>query len=111
MLQPSRRAELRPFIADEVVVNGEKKSPEEYVEDFAQLDDTFPDYRWRVQRTVFETPWLAVHLRDSGTRRGPFHAAPRDGTVVTSDEFALYRIQDGRIHEVWVTVDNARLTR
>jgi len=88
-------AELRPFIADEVVVNGEPKSPDEYAEDLARLDDAFPDYRWRVQRTVFEAPWLAVQLRDSGTRRGPFHAAAGDGAVVTTDEFALYRIHGG----------------
>jgi len=88
-----------------------RRAPTSTPEDLARLDDTFPDYRWRVQRTVFETPWLAVQLRDSGTRRGSFRAAPGDGAVVTTDEFALYRIQDGRIHEVWVTADNERLTR
>jgi hypothetical protein len=50
-----------------------------------------------------------VHLADTGTRRQPFLGAPGDATVVTTDEFAMYRFAEERIAEVWVTADIARL--
>ena len=69
----------------------------------------FPDYRWEIQHTVFEHPWLAVHFHDRGTHLGPWRGVAPTGRTVTTDEFAMYRFDDGRIAEVWVTADNGRL--
>ncbi len=33
------------------------------------------------------------------------------GRRVTTQEFAMYRIEDGLIAEVWVTADNAELVK
>jgi predicted ester cyclase len=107
----NRRAweELRGYLAESILVNGMPRTQDEYLSDVAATTETFPDYQWRLVRAVVEGEWLAVHLRDAGTRRAPFLGAPGDATRVETQEFDMYRIMDGRIHEVEGTADNARL--
>jgi predicted ester cyclase len=107
----NRRAwdELGTFVADTVVVNGVRRTRAEYVADVRVTCETFPDYQWDLVRAIVERDWLAVHLRDTGTRVRPFLGAPGDGSRVETQEFDMYLIQDGLIHEVEGTADNARL--
>ena len=107
----NRRAweDLGRFVADTVMVNGRARTRREYVGDVMATVGVFPDYRWELRRVVLDGEWLAVHLHDVGTRAGAFLDAPGDGTRVQTDEFAMYRIIDGLIHEVEGTADNARL--
>lgn len=94
-------AEVGAHVADRVLVNGTERSREEYVGDVRTTTDRFPDYRWRLVRTVLEGEWLAVQLHDT---------ASADGVALQTDEFDLYRIVDGLIVELAGTADNARLT-
>jgi aspartyl-tRNA synthetase len=109
----NRRAwdELAGYVADCVLVNGASRSRHEYIEDIIATISVFPDYHWELRRVVVEGQWLAVHLRDTGRRRGEFLGAAGDGTKVQTDEFDMYRIVNGRIVEVEGTADNARLIR
>jgi predicted ester cyclase len=101
--------DLTPFLCDAVRVNGVERTARQYIDDLFEVHHAFPDYRWEIQRTVFEEPWPAVHLRDAGTHLGPWHGREPSGRAVSTDEFAMYRFEDDRIAEVWVTADNARL--
>jgi predicted ester cyclase len=103
--------ELPGYLADSVLVNGTSRSRREYIDDIRATISVFPDYRWELRRTVLEDQWLAVHLRDTGTRMADFLGAVGDGRKVETDEFNMYRIVDGLIVEVEGTADNARLTR
>jgi predicted ester cyclase len=107
----NRRAwqELPAYLAETILVNDTPRTQAEYVSDVIATTETFPDYRWRLVRAVVEGEWLAVHLHDVGTRVAPFLGAPGDGTRVETQEFDMYRILDGQIHEVEGTADNARL--
>jgi predicted ester cyclase len=97
------------FVADPVLVNGVTRSRSEYVAAVQHTISIFPDYRWELRRVVQQGEWLAVHLYDTGTRRGEFLGAEGDGSPVETDEFDMYRIVDGLIVEVEGTADNARL--
>jgi len=97
------------FVHDVVLVNGERRTREQYVDDIRHTVAVFPDYVWAIQRIVRQDPWLAVHLHDTGTRQQPFLGAPGDGSPVETDEFAMYRIVGGQVAELWGTADNARL--
>jgi predicted ester cyclase len=101
--------ELGRFVADTVIVNGRARTRAEYVADVRATVGVFPDDRWELRRLVHEGEWLAVHLHDVGTRASAFLDAPGDGTPVETDEFNMYRIVNGLIHEVEGTADNARL--
>lgn len=103
--------ELGGFVADSVLVNGVARSRREYIDDIRATLSVFPDYRWELRRVVLEGQWLAVHLRDTGTRVRDFLGAVGDGRKVETDEFNMYRIVDGLIVEVEGTADNARLSQ
>jgi len=92
-----------------VRVNSVVRTQREYVADLGVLLSAFPDYHWELVRAVVDGEWLAVHLVDTGTRRGAFHGAPADGSSVVTDEFAMYRWVDGLISEIEGTADNDRL--
>jgi len=102
-------AELMDLVGEHLVVNGKVRTAEEYVADLHLVVDAFPDYEWAVQRLVIEDPWISAHFKDSGTHQGPWLGRPPSGERVETDEFAMYRLEDGRIAEIWVTADNARL--
>jgi predicted ester cyclase len=101
--------ELEPYLCDVVLVNGSERTAAQYIADLQAVHEAFPDYRWNLQRVVYEKPWLAVHLADEGTHRGTWRGVPPSGRPVATDEFAMYRFEGDRIAEVWVTADNARL--
>jgi predicted ester cyclase len=101
--------ELEAFVADDVVVNGERQGLDGYVAGLQAVVDAFPDYRWDLRHLLVESPWIAAHFVDTGTHRGTFRDVPPTGRPVTTQEFAMYRVEDGRIAEVWVTADNAAL--
>jgi predicted ester cyclase len=55
-----------------------------------------------VRRLVADAPWIAVHLSDTGTHRGAaFLGVQPTGRSVAVPEFAFYRVDAGRIVEVW----------
>ncbi len=97
------------FVHLSVLVNGVRLTQQEYVADIKKTITVFPDYAWELRRAVEQPPWLAVHLHDTGTRHLAFLGAPGDQSAVVTDEFAMYRIVDQRIAELWGTADNARL--
>jgi predicted ester cyclase len=101
--------ELGPFLCDVVVVNGSERTAAQYIDDLFEVHRAFPDYRWELQRAVYENPWLAVHLVDHGTHLGTWRGVRPSGGPVSTDEFAMYRFEGDRIAEVWVTADNGRL--
>jgi aspartyl-tRNA synthetase len=103
--------ELAQYVAESVLVNGAVRSRREYIADIVSTIAAFPDYHWELKRAVVEGEWLAVRLRDTGTRARAFGAAPADGARVETDEFDMYRIVDGLIVEVEGTADNARLAQ
>ncbi|HET7399224.1 MAG TPA: ester cyclase [Intrasporangium sp.] len=104
-------ASVASFIHDRCLVNGRVRTSAEYVSDLEKVGVAFPDYRWELRRAVWEEPWLAVHLCDTGTHGGAWQGRPPTGRTVTTDEFAMYRFEAGRIAEVEVTADTGRLPR
>ena len=62
-----------------------------------------------LRRLFVDPPWLSAHFHDTGTHRGPFLGVPATGRRVRTQEFAVYRVEAGRIAEVWVAADNHAL--
>ncbi len=101
-----RFEELAGFVAQDVEVNGERQGLEGYVAGLRSVVDAFPGYRWDLRHLVVEADWMAAHFVDTGTHLGPFRGVQPTGRQVTTQEFAMYRVREGRIAEVWVTADN-----
>ena len=97
---------LGEFVAEDVVVNGEPVGLAGYREGLAAVVAAFPNYQWRIDHLIAEGDWLAARFADSGTHRGTFLGVPPTGKAIETQEFAFYRLEGGKIVEVWVTADD-----
>jgi predicted ester cyclase len=100
---------LAEFVADDVQVNGERQGLDGYIAGLQAVVTGFPDYRWDLRHLLIDGCWLAAHFIDTGTHQGTFLGIEGTGATVTTQEFALYRVHEQRIHEVWVTADDLSL--
>jgi aspartyl-tRNA synthetase len=91
------------------VIDGERRRRDDYAANLREWIEAFPDLRWELRHLLVDGDWIAGHFRVSGTHRGTFRGVPATGRGVTVRELALYRIEDGRIAEVWGTVDELGL--
>lgn len=104
-----RFGDLGEFVAADVRVDGRPSSRAEYARRLEAVVAAFPDYHWDLRHLLVDPPWLSAHFVDAGTHRGTFLGVPATGRRVTTQEFAVYRVDAGRIAEVWVTADDLRL--
>lgn len=101
--------ELAEFVHDDVVVNGVPVGLAGYAAGLRDVVHAFADYRWELRHLVADEQQIAVHLADTGTHTGTRWGIAPTGRRVWTDEFAHYRLADGRIAEVWVTADDLRV--
>jgi steroid delta-isomerase-like uncharacterized protein len=104
-----RFGDLVEFVARDVVTNGTERGLDVYVEGLRAVVRAFPDYRWEIRHLVIDSPWIAAHFANTGTHRAAFLGVPASGRPVSTQEFAFYRVDAGRIAEVWVTADDLQL--
>jgi steroid delta-isomerase-like uncharacterized protein len=93
--------DLAEFVARDVAIDGTERGLDAYAAELRAVVRAFPDYRWELRRLVIDAPWIAAHLTDTGTHRETFHGVPASGRSVAVAEFAFYRVDAGRIAEVW----------
>ena len=67
---------------------------------------TFPDQRMTLDALVAEGDRVAFWGTFSGTQVGPMGPFPPTGRRLESDIGGMFRIEDGKIAELWVTWDN-----
>lgn len=96
-----RFAELGEFVDEDVEVNGGPMGRREYVAGVAAVIEIFSDFQWDLRHLLVDRCWLSAHLIDTWTAR--------DGRSVSIQEFALYRVADGRIAASWGDLDRGRL--
>jgi len=93
--------DLAEFVAPEVAIDGSPRGLDAYAAELRTVVRAFPDYRWELRRLVVDAPWIAAHLTDTGTHRSEFRGVQATGRAIAIPEFAFYRVDAGRIAEVW----------
>ena len=101
--------QLGQYVAADVRVDDEPRDLDAYVAALEAVVRAFPDYQWELRHLLVDSPVVAAHFRDTGTHLGEFLDVPATGRRVSTSEFAVYRISEGRIAEVWGTADNLAL--
>jgi aspartyl-tRNA synthetase len=96
-----RFEDLAGFVARDVAIDGTERGRDAYAAELRAVVRAFPDYRWELRRLVVDAPWVAAHVTDTGTHRGTFRGVEATGRSVAIPEFAFYRVDAGRIAEVW----------
>ena len=85
----------------------------EGIEAFKQLQEGFaasmPDQKVTIDVMVAEGDYVATYGAYSGTMTGPLGDLPATGAFASVPFFSLFRIESGRIAELWVEWDNIAL--
>ena len=79
---------------------------EEFKQFYRDTAETFPDQRMNLDKLVAEGDRVAFWGTFSGTQRGPMGPFAPTGKRLVSDCAGMFRIEEGRIAELWVTWDN-----
>lgn len=81
-------------------------SREEFIRLQKSFLASFPDQTVKLERLIAEGDYVATLATYSGTQAGPMGELPATGKTVESPFLGLFRVEDGRIAELWVEWDN-----
>jgi predicted ester cyclase len=96
---------MASFYRPTIKVNDVPMHPAAVTAQFAPLISAFPDWHWEMRHLVVDGDYLALHFTVTGTHRGAFEGIEATGRLVTTSEFTLYRVEDGKFAEVWDLTD------
>ncbi|WP_232828961.1 ester cyclase [Kribbella monticola] len=85
--------ELGEFVHQDVRINDEPAGLEQYAAGLRAMVEPFVDYRWQVLDLLADGDRLASRFKDTGVLP--------DGRKISTQEFVVYRLDDGKIAEVW----------
>jgi steroid delta-isomerase-like uncharacterized protein len=82
------------------------------LKEFLRLDtEVFPDSVQTPKHLVAEGDLVAGWVTYEGTQKGPMGPLPASGKRAKFDFGAIFRIENGKIAEWWVTWDNMTILR
>jgi steroid delta-isomerase-like uncharacterized protein len=87
----------------------EVTSRDEFIELQKSFLVSFPDQQVTMQQLIAEGDRVAGLATYSGTQTGPMGDMPATGNAVESPFLGIFRIEDGRIAELWVEWDNVAM--
>ena len=79
---------------------------EEFKQFYRETARTFPDQQMTIETLVAEGDRVAFWGTFSGTQEGPMGPFPPTGKRLESQIAGMFRLEAGRIAELWVTWDN-----
>lgn len=82
---------------------------ESYKAFFRIFRQSFSDMRFETLKTIATEDFVSAHWEIRATHSGAFEGIQPDGARVVFDGVALYRMEDGRIAETWLTINKPLL--
>ena len=89
--------------------NGEFRDRESYKAFFRVFRQSFSDMTFETLRTIAAEDFVSAHWEIWATHSGDFQGIDADGARVVFDGVALYRMEDGKIAETWLTINEPLL--
>jgi steroid delta-isomerase-like uncharacterized protein len=77
----------------------------------AEIRRAFPDMEMTIEQQVAEGPWVATRVTYRGTHAGEFAGIPATGRRIEYAGTAMDRLEDGKVVEMWHTVNMHLLMR
>lgn len=96
---------MESFYTSPININDEPWAPSKVTAQFEPLIAAFPDWHWEIRHLTIEGDYIALHLRVTGTHRGTFQGIEATGCRMTTSQFTLYHVVDGKFADVWDLVD------
>ena len=82
------------------------RSLEEFKQFAKASSVTFPDMKGIIDIIVAEKDLVAVYTTFTGTQKGPMGPFPASGNKMVSMTMAIFRLENGKIAELWIEWDN-----
>lgn len=82
-----------------------------YLEYLAEVRLAFPDLELRLDDTVAEDDRVVVRWSFRGTHRAEMRGLPATGRRVEFSGMSMYRLENGRIAEIWTSFDTVGYLR
>lgn len=82
------------------------RSREDFKDYYQDVDITFPDQWMTVGISLAEGDKVATWGRFTGTQKGPMGPLPATGKKMDLEIASIFRVEDGKIAELWVLWDN-----
>lgn len=89
--------------------DGEFADRESYKAFFRIFRQSFSDMDFETVRTIATEDFVSAHWVIHATHSGEFRGIAPDGARVVFDGVALYRMEDGRIAETWLSINEPLL--
>jgi len=89
--------------------NGEFADRESYKAFFRIFRRSFSDMTFETTRMIATEDFVSTHWEIWATHSGEFRGIAPDNARVVFDGVALYRMEDGRIAETWLTINEPLL--
>ena len=100
--------ELWNELLDENLVIHHPQMPpgrEAYVQGCAAYWAAFPDAHTEIVDLIAEDDRVVARWVERGTHKGEFVGVPPTGRTYEKEGISIYRVQDGRLAEVWLQED------
>jgi predicted ester cyclase len=101
------RQRMGATYADEIRVHGadEVRTRTEMLDAEWGHFDTFPDVEATTEHLIAEDDLVVVRWSVTGTHEGELRGIDPTGKEVTYEEWAMYRVENGEITEMWAQAD------
>ncbi|KAH8666553.1 hypothetical protein BX600DRAFT_511480 [Xylariales sp. PMI_506] len=96
---------MESFYTSPLNVNDEPWDPKKVTAQFKPLVSAFPDWHWDLRHLTIEGDYLSLHFQVTGTHQGQFQGIEPTGRRVTTSQFTLYHVVDGKFADVWDLID------
>ena len=74
---------------------------------FAKVSSvSMPDMRGEIEMMVAEGDFVAIYATFTGTQTGPMGPFPATNKTMKSKTMAIFRLENGKIAELWIEWDN-----
>ena len=71
----------------------------------------FPDYQEEILHIMAEQDKVFIRTRGTATHTGPLGDVPPTNKKLMIENFGVFRLEEGKIKEIWVSWDNLAMLR
>ena len=93
------------YTSPTININDEPWEATKVTAQFKPLVEGFPDWHWEIRHFGIDGDYLALHFKVTGTHLGTFQGIAPTGRRVSTTQFTLYHLVDGRYADVWDLTD------
>src|SRR3954462_2853943 len=104
------------FLTDDFIINiagmpFQMRGRDAWRDNAQVMLSAFPDVEARIEDIFSALPSVAARLTMRDTHRGEFVGIPATGRTVDYTSIEIYRTEDGKLAEEWISSDTATLMR